>query len=179
MPDPEKYHAGSPAKGEPVFLAIGRLRSAHGVHGEINLEIWTDFPERIKAGNSLYLGDDRQEVIVTAVRGKNRLLLLSLQGYDVRESVNTLRNQIVYTQTANLPKLPPGQYYHHELVGLHVVDENDVEIGMIQDILVTGANDVLVLSDHGKELLIPLIKDVVLSIDLTAGLVKVKPPNWD
>jgi len=179
MPDPENNHAGSPFTGEPVFLAIGRLRSAHGVHGEINLEIWTDFPERIKTGSKLYLGEDHQEVTVTAVRGKNRLLLLSLQGYDVRESVNTLRNQIVYTQADNLPKLPHGQYYHHELVGLHVVDENGAEIGVIQDLLVTGANDVLVLSDHGKELLIPLIKDVVLSIDLTAGLVKVKLPHWD
>ena len=74
-------------------MAIGRLRSAHGIRGEITLEPWTDFPERIKRGSHLFLGEDHQEVVVTAVRGKDNLLLLSLEGYDVRETVNELRNQ--------------------------------------------------------------------------------------
>lgn len=160
-------------------MAIGRLRSAHGVHGEINLEIWTDFPERIKPDSRLYLGEEHVELTVTSVRSKNRLILLSFQGYDERESVNALRNHIVYTKTDNLPGLPHGQYYHHELVGLRVEDEHKTVIGEIKDILITGANDVFVIDDHGKELLIPFIKDVVLNIDLPAGQVTVKLPEWD
>ena len=160
-------------------MAIGRLRSAHGIRGEITLEPWTDFRERIKKGSHLFLGEDHQEVIVTDVRGKDRLMILSLQGYDVRETVNVLRNSVVYTQASSLPPLPKGQFYHHQLVGLHAVDENDTDIGTIREILKTGANDVFVIDNHGKELLVPMIKEVVLSIDPPAGLVRLKLQCWD
>jgi 16S rRNA processing protein RimM len=179
MPPRKRNPTGSPVTDEPVFLAIGRLRSAHGVRGEITLEPWTDFPERIKKGSHLFLGDDHQEVIVESVRGKDKLMILSLQGYEVRESVNLLRNSVVFTQTSTLPALPKGQYYHHQLIGLRAVDENGSEIGTIREILETGANDVLVIDDHGRELLFPMIKDVVLSIDLEAGLIRLKPQQWD
>lgn len=142
------------------------------------MEVWTDFPERIKPGSRLFLGEDHTEITVTAIRSKDRLLLLTLQGYDERDIVNSLRNQIVYTQTKNLPKLPQGQYYHHELVGLQVIDENGEDIGVIKAILETGANDVFVIDNQGKEILIPFIKSVILSIDQSAGFVKVKLPRW-
>lgn len=179
MPAQKRNPTGSPVTGEPVFLAIGRLRSAHGIRGEITLEPWTDFPERIKKGSHLFLGDDRQEVIVDAVRGKDKLLILSLEGYEVRESVNVLRNSVVFTKTSNLPTLPKGQYYHHQLIGLRAVDENGGDIGTIREILETGANDVLVIDDHGQELLAPMIKEVVLSVDLLAGLITLKLQKWD
>jgi 16S rRNA processing protein RimM len=179
MPAQKRNPTGSPVTDEPVFLAIGRLRSAHGIRGEITLEPWTDFPERIKKGSHLFLGDEHQEVIVTAVRGKNKLLILSLQGYDVRESVNVLRNNVVYTRTSSLPTLPKGQYYHHQLIGLRAVDENGSDIGTIREILETGANDVLVIATPGGELLAPMIKEVVLSVDLEAGLARLKLQQWD
>lgn len=180
MPAQKRNHtAGSPVTDEPVFLAIGRLRSAHGIRGEITLEPWTDFPERIKKGSHLFLGDEHQEVIVTAVRGKDKLMILSLEGYDVRESVNVLRNSVVFTRKSSLPALPKGQYYHHQLVGLRAVDGEGNDIGTIREILKTGANDVLVLDTPGGELLAPMIKEVVLSVDLEAGLARLKLQQWD
>jgi 16S rRNA processing protein RimM len=179
MPAQKRNPTGSPVTDEPVFLAIGRLRSAHGIRGEITLEPWTDFPERIKKGSHLFLGDDHQEVIVDAVRGKDKLLILSLEGYEVRESVNVLRNRVVFTKTSNLPTLPKGQYYHHQLIGLRAVDENGGDIGTVREILETGANDVLVIDDHGQELLAPMIKEVVLSVDLPAGQIALKLQKWD
>jgi 16S rRNA processing protein RimM len=179
MPAHKRNPTGSPVTSEPVFLAIGRLRSAHGINGEITLELWTDFPERIKRGSHLYLGDDHREVILTEVRSKDRFLLLSLEGYNVREAVNELRNNIVYTKTASLPALPKGQYYHHQLVGLQAVDESGQDLGTIKEILETGAKDVLVIDDRGKEILVPLIKDFVLAVDLPAGIIRLKPPTWE
>lgn len=143
------------------------------------MEPWTDFPERIKSGNLLYLGDEHLEVHITGMRGKDRLLLLKLGGYDERESVNTLRNLVVYTRKDELPPLPEGQYYHHELVGLQVVDENEQKLGTIRDILETGAKDVLVIINDDRELLVPLIEETILSIDLSAGKVKIRPQRWD
>ncbi len=179
MPAQKRNPTGSPVTDEPVFLAIGRLRSAHGVRGEITLEPWTDFPERIKKGSLLYLGDDHQEVIVDSVRGKDQLLILGLKGYEVRETVNVLRNSIVFTKTSSMPALPKGQYYQHQLIGLQAVNENGSDIGTVREILETGANDVLVIDTPGGELLVPIIKEVVLSVDIQAGLIRLKPQQWD
>ena len=179
MPTKKRIPTGSPVTDEPVFLAIGRLRSAHGVSGEITLEPWTDFPDRIKRGSHLFLGDSRQEVVVTDIRGKNTFLILSLEGYDVREAVNELRNSVVYTKSTGLPLLPEGQYYHHQLIGLQVVDEKGQKLGTVKELLVTGAKDVLVIEDQGRELMIPMVKDFVLAVDLSAGIIHVKPPAWE
>jgi 16S rRNA processing protein RimM len=179
MPAQKRKPTGSPVTSEPVFLAVGHLRSAHGIDGEITFDPWTDFPERIKRGSHLFLGDDHQEVIVTAVRSKDRLLLLSLQGYDVREAVNELRNSVVYTKTAEIPALPKGQYYHHQLVGLSALDESGKQLGTVRSILETGAKDILVIDNDGRELLVPMIKDFVLEIDLAAGIIRLKPPTWE
>jgi 16S rRNA processing protein RimM len=179
MPTKKRIPTGSPVTDEPVFLAIGRLRSAHGVSGEITLEPWTDFPERIKRGTHLFLGEDHQEVVVTSIRGKNTLLILALEGYDVREAVNELRNSVVYTKTTGLPALPEGQYYHHQLIGLQAVDEAGHKLGIVKELLETGAKDVLVIEDQGRELLVPMVKDFVLEVDLTKGIIHLKPPAWE
>lgn len=179
MSTQKRNPAGSPLNGEPVFLAIGRLRSAHGVKGEITFEPWTDFPERIKKGSHLFLGDEHQEVVVTGIRSKDRLLILGLQGYDVRETVNALRNNIVYTQTAKIPALPKGQYYHYQLIGLHAIDEKGSDLGIVREILETGANDVFVIDNAGKEMLVPMIKEVVLAVDLQSKEIKLKLQEWE
>jgi 16S rRNA processing protein RimM len=179
MPTKKRIPTGSPVTDEPVFLAIGRLRSAHGVSGEITLEPWTDFPERIKRGSHLFLGDEHQDVVVTAIRGKDRLLILSLEGYDVREAVNELRNSVVYTKTTGLPVLPEGQYYHHQLIGLQAVDEKGQKLGKVKELIETGAKDVLVIEDQGRESLIPMAREFVLDVDLAKGVIRLKPPTWE
>jgi len=179
MPAKKRTPTGSPVTSEPVFLAIGRLRSAHGVSGEITLEPWTDFPERIQPGSHLFLGDDHQEVVLSAIRGKDTLLILTLEGYHVREVVNELRNNVVYTKSTGLPVLPDGQYYHHQLVGLLAQDEAGQPLGIVKEILETGAKDVLVIQNNGQELLVPMVKDFILEVDLPKGIIRLKPPAWE
>lgn len=166
--------AGSPQPGEPFFVAVGKLHRPHGVHGEINMELYTDFPERLRKGSLLYAGDDRKELILTHRRWHQDNLLIMVDGYTTPESVGELRNQIVYVQAAGLPSLPEGEYYHHQLIGLEVVDEAGRTLGLVTEILETGANDVLVVrSDIGRELLLPIIDDVVLEIALAERLIRV------
>lgn len=178
MSPSKKSTAGSPSDGEPVFLAIGRLRSAHGVSGEITMEVWTDFPERIKIGSTLFLGETHDTVLVESIRTKGRFLLLGFDGYDDRDQVNQLRNSIVYKQGAGIPSLPEGEYYHHQLIGMKIVTESGETLGKVIEILETGANDVLVVDQNGVELLLPVIKDVIIKVDLPAGEIKVRLPRW-
>ncbi|HWQ46061.1 MAG TPA: ribosome maturation factor RimM, partial [Longilinea sp.] len=89
------------------------------------------------------------------------------------------RNQLLYVTTADLPKLPDGEYYHHQLIGLKVQDEAGVLIGVLADIIETGANDVYVVqNDAGKEVLLPALKNIVISVDLQQGVMVVHPPEW-
>jgi 16S rRNA processing protein RimM len=166
---------GSSVPGEPGFLAVGKLRRPHGVHGDILMEVLTDFPERLQAGKTLYLGDAHTPLELISIRHHQDLLILHFSGYSSPEQVSDLRNMIVYVLTQEVPPLPEGDYYQHQLIGLLVVNEQGEVIGTIQEILETGANDVLVTrTPSGKELLIPVIDSVMLNIDLPQRQVQVR-----
>ncbi len=171
---------GSPVSSEPVFLAIGKLRRPHGVHGEIQMEVWTDFPQRLKRLITVYVGPDYRPMTLIHIRMHGQLLLLSFDGFTTPEEVGQLRNQVVYTHTKSLPKLPEGEYYHHQLIGLRVVDEAGQVLGSLSEIIVTGANDVYVVrAQNGAEHLMPAIEDVILGVDLKKGEMRVRPQNWE
>lgn len=159
--------SGSPSKGEPVYLAVGLLRKPHGVHGEILMEVYTDFPERLNDGTTVLLGGKHKPATIRHIRHHNDGLLLSFDGVETPESAGLLRNQMVYVKTATRPALPAGQYYHHQVIGMTVVDDSGNELGRLTEIIETGANDVYVVSSGaGKELLLPSIKQVVLDVDV-------------
>jgi 16S rRNA processing protein RimM len=162
--------AGSPVEGEPLFLVVGKLRHSHGLHGEILMEVITDFPERIRQGKTLHIGESHQPMRVAGLRVHGGNLLLAFEGIDTPEAAGQLRNQWVYVPADDRPALSEGEYYHHQLLGLQVISEDGLELGKITSILETGANDVYVVqSESGKEALLPAIESVILTIDLKKG----------
>jgi 16S rRNA processing protein RimM len=159
--------AGSPLSGEPVFLVVGKFRHSHGLRGEILMEVVTDFPERIQKGRILYIGESHQPMVVSGRRIHAGNLLLSFDGINTPEAAGRLRNEWVYVPTQDSLPLPDGEYYHHQILGLQVLTEDGAVLGMISDILVTGANDVyMVRSQSGQQILLPAIQSVILEIDL-------------
>jgi 16S rRNA processing protein RimM len=171
---------GSPQKGEPEYVLVGKLQRSHGVTGEIVLGITTDFPERINRGKLIYLGGDHSPIMISGARPFHQNMLITLEGIHNREEAAELTNLEVFVKTDELPALSDGQYYHHQLVGLKAVVEEGTEIGTLTEIMETGANDVYVVTDSsGKETLLPAIDDVILRIDLTAKKIVIKPPEWE
>ncbi len=174
------HESGSPQSGGPVFLAVGKLQRTHGVKGEIIMEVLTDFPDKITPGMNLFIGSRHKEYQVASVRPSAEKMLISFSGLTDCDQVSILRNQLVYIKTADANQLPEGEFYHHEIVGMQVVDENGQPIGSIQEILVTGANDVYVVFDEdGKEILLPAIRSVVLSINKQSKRMVVRLPEWE
>lgn len=177
--DQRKRNAGSPKSGEPAFLAVGKLRRPHGIHGEIVMEVLTDFPERLRTGRQVLIGESHLPVKIAGVRWHNQLMLICFDGYPDRTSVELFRNQLVVIPVQELPKLPEGQYYQHEIIGLRVVNQSGLEMGVVEQILVTGANDVyLVRGVDGGEILLPAIDEVIRSVDLTTKTMIVAPQEW-
>ena len=180
--DPERdtHNTASPVRGEPVFLAVGRLRHAHGLQGEISMELYTDFPERLRPGTQVYIGDSHKPLRITRSRMKDKLMLLTFEGYQDCDQVNVFRNEMVYSRSDKLPSLSEGQYYHHQLLGLRVLDETGAELGTLSEILETGANDVYVVRSPGRpELLLPAIESVIIKVDLEKGSIISRPPEWE
>jgi 16S rRNA processing protein RimM len=101
-------------------------------------------------------------------------MLVTFEGYQSREGVAELRNQLVHVSAADRPPLPEGEYYHHQLLGLQVIDESEQPLGWLDQILTTGANDVYLVRDQaGGERLIPATDEVVLDIDLERKIIRV------
>jgi 16S rRNA processing protein RimM len=138
------------------------------------MEVLTDFPERLIPGTTLYLGPAHQPAILLSRRWHKENLLVAFEGYPGREQVAVLRNQLVQVRADDRPLLPEGEYYHHQLIGLQVLDEAGNILGKLVEILVTGANDVYVVrGSAGKEILLPAIESVILDVNLERGLMKV------
>lgn len=160
-----KEPSGSP-DGEPVYLTIGFLRRPHGLRGEIMMDLHTDFPERMKSGRKLLVGEDYKPVTLAGARPHQAGMLVKFKGIDTPEDAGQFRNQWVYIKSSEVPQLPEGKIYQHELFGFQVVDENGQLLGELVEILETGANDVYVVrNDSGGEILLPAIPSVVLDID--------------
>ncbi len=179
--------AGSPSAGEPALLAVGKIRRPHGLAGEALVKIYTDFPERLTPNTVVFAGESHQPLTIRHCRTHKDRLLLTFEGIATPEQVGHLRNQILHIPAVDRPPLPEGEYYHHQIIGLRVVDESGQELGQLTEILETGANDVYVVkrSDPqpagasrrtgagGRELLLPAISEVVLDVDLSRKTMRV------
>ena len=169
----QKDLSGSPT-GEPLYLSVGFLRRPHGLQGEIIMDLHTDFPERMKVGRKLFIGEAYQPVTLTSVRPHQTGLLVKFKDIETSEEAGKYRNQWVFIKAKDAPPLPDGQIYQYKLIGFKVVDENETPLGTVVEILETGASDVYVVRDEaGKEILLPAIPSVILDLDDAHGLLKV------
>jgi 16S rRNA processing protein RimM len=165
--------SGSP-DGEPVYLTVGFLRRPHGIRGEIVMDLHTDFPERLKRGRKLLVSEDHTSLTIQSVREHQKGVLIKFDGIDTPEDAGKFRNQWVYVKASDVPPLPEGKLYQHELFGFKVVDENDNPLGELVEIIETGANNVYVVKDgSGRELLLPAIPSVILDVDAERRLMRV------
>jgi 16S rRNA processing protein RimM len=167
--------AGSPVSSEPAFLVVGKLRRPHGLRGEILMEVITDFPERLRKGVKVYVGDEKSPMQIRSRRVHGQGLLMGLEGYSTPEEAGELRNQLVYVSAHDRPPLPEGEYYHHQLLGLRVITEEGLELGLLHEILSTAANDVYVVRPQPgaegvpAEILLPAIESVIRNVNLERG----------
>ncbi|MCS6827408.1 MAG: ribosome maturation factor RimM [Caldilinea sp.] len=162
------------------FLAVGHIVGVHGLRGEVKLESYTDFPERFAPGERLRLGDDLVEVEIASVRPHKKFLLIRFEGVVDRTAAEQLRGLWLFVAEEEAAELEEGAYWIHDLIGLEVREESGERLGELVDVLVTGANDVYVV--HGeqgaaREILLPAIPEVVLNVDLAAGVMTVRLPE--
>ena len=157
-------------------VVIGRVGAAHGIHGDLRIIPLTDFPERFSALREVMVGDELLHVAHVKPQGKN--FLMRFREYTVREDAQRLTGRLLTVARAEAAPLDEGEYYVFDIVGLTVYDEEDNELGSVENVLRTGSNDVYaVRSEDGRELLIPALRAVVQSIDVPSGRMTVRLPE--
>ena len=159
------------------FLEVGEIVGTHGVRGEMRVNPWCDSPAFLKKFKKLYLDEKGEKCLdVKSAREHSTVALLQVDGIDTVEKAQAMRNKVLYIKREDA-KIPKGNYFIAELIDCTVydADEEDKVYGVLTDVSMTGANDVWHIEKDGKEYLIPAIKDVVISVDVEAGIVKIRP----
>jgi 16S rRNA processing protein RimM len=161
---------------EPRFLAIGRIIRPHGVHGEMAVEVLTDFPERFDSIEVVYVGDALEATAwqVRATRWNKNRILLKLQGCEDRTAAERLHGLLVQIPIEEAMPLPEDEYYAYELIGLDVMTVEGENLGRVSDVLFTTANDIYVVVGPRGQILLPAIADVIERVDLDAGQMVVR-----
>jgi 16S rRNA processing protein RimM len=162
---PRRDRSRTPS-GEAVrFLVVGRVLGPLGINGDVRVRLLTDFPGRFEHLQTVHLGDNLRPYRVGHARLEGGTVVLHLSGVDDAATAQSLANQDVQVPISEAVALPPDQFYVHEIVGLEVWTDAGRRLGNVVDVLRTGSNDVYVVRSGAQELLLPVIEDVVQSID--------------
>ena len=154
-------------------IAVGRINTTWGLGGHVKVTPLTSNQQRLQPGAVLLVRGEPHELLdVVYPRGYPCVLF---EGYEDPSAAAALRGTLIEIEEDALPALPDGEFYVHDLVGLAVVRSDGEQLGMLTEVVRTGANDVYVVRREGeRDVLIPAIPDIVLDVDLAAGLMRVE-----
>ena len=103
-------------------IVIGVVKGVRGLHGELRIEQMTDVPNRFDVGNKVFL--DQKEYTISSYRYDRNKLFIKLSGIDTRNKSEALKGMTLCIQDSDLIELPKGDYFHYQLIGIEVFDEN-------------------------------------------------------
>jgi 16S rRNA processing protein RimM len=163
-----------------VQLVVGRIARAHGVGGEVAVEVRTDSPElRFEPGSVIETEPpDRGPLTVERARWHSGRLLVAFAGVTDRTEAEALRNTMLVADSASSPTVDEDEYWDHELVDLAIVTADGFPLGSVEDVLHPPGADLLVVRrPDGGELLVPFVRAIVATVDLKARRVVVNLPE--
>lgn len=164
-------------------LTVGRVVKAHGIGGEIVVEIRTDDPDaRFAPGNALRgkasRGGGERDFVVESAREHGGRLLVRLAGITDRDAADALRGTLFVVDSDDLPPIDEADtYYDHELEGLHVRTITGRDVGVVAEVLHTAAGELLAVRRESGEALVPFVTAIVTSVSLDDGTIEIDPPE--
>ena len=152
------------------WLRVGVIASTHGIRGEVKVFPTTDDPARFKWLKDVILVTNRENIPleVTGVKFFKQFAILKFKGIDNINDIEMYKGCDLMVTRENAVPLEENEYYIADLIDMDVVNEEGEELGVLYDVMQTGANDVFVvkLKDTEKELLLPNIPSCVLNVDI-------------
>jgi 16S rRNA processing protein RimM len=166
-------------------LVVGRVVKAHGIGGEVVVEVRTDDPlDRFAPGTALRArarDKSERDYVVDSMREHGGRLLVRLEGVASRDAADALRGNLFVVDTADLPPIEdPDEFYDHQLEGLRVRTLSGVDVGTVAEVLHTPGGEILSVrpaQNDGQEVLVPFVSAIVTAVSLDEGLVEIDPPE--
>ena len=158
------------------LLQVGIITSTHGVRGEVKVYPTTDDPRRFRRLKEVVLdtGREKLNLEIEGVKFFKQFVILKFKGLDNINDIEKYRQKSLYVTRKNAVRLQSDEYFIADLIGLKVQDEDGTELGTVKDVIETGANDVYeVEMADGRSLLLPAIKQCILSVDVENGMMRV------
>jgi len=170
--------AETDAEAGQALIVVGRITGVYGVRGWVRLASFTDPMENLLAYRPWLIEDlgQRRELIVHEVRRQGKGFVARIDDCDDRDEALRYAGRDLCMPAERLPQAEEDEYYWFELEGLKVVNTDGVELGTVDHLFATGANDVMVVKAGPRERLLPFIADVIVEVERGARLIKV---NWD
>lgn len=158
------------------FFRVGVITTTHGVHGEVKVFPTTDDPQRFKKLKQVILdnGKERRELDITSVKFFKNLVILKFKDLDNMNDVEKYKNADLLVTRENAVPLKEGEYFIADLIGLKATSDEGEDLGVLTDVIQTGANDVYVFSKEGmQDLLVPKIPVCIKDVNIEAGTIMV------
>ncbi|SFO84532.1 16S rRNA processing protein RimM [Amycolatopsis arida] len=163
-------------------VAVGRVAKAHGIGGELAVDVRTDVPEERFAAGAVLTGRARDgdtcRLTVAAARPHGGRLLVRFAEVTDRAGAESLRGVLLLADTADLPPTDdPDEFYDHELEGLRAELADGTVVGRVREVVHTPGGELLALDRDGGEALVPFVRAIVPVVDLPGGRVVLDPPE--
>lgn len=158
-------------------IVIGKIVNVVGLKGEVKVYSYAEEPDRFERLEKIFLGTEEKntEYVVTKVRYKGDMVILTLDGVTDRNAAEALKGLMVLMDEADLEELPEGVYYIKDLIGMKVVSDSGVELGTLKDINTNTAQRVYEVARPGKpDILIPGVDEFILDTDMDNRVITVK-----
>ena len=155
------------------WIAVGEIMGTFGPRGDLRVKPLARNPGRFRELRTVYIGDERRPAAVLHRRPYGEGVILRLETVTTRDEARALYGEFLYVPESEAVKLPEGEYFVHQIIGLTVVTTEGQTLGTVRDVVETGSNDVYVVRGGGKEVLLPALKDVIKRVDLDARTMEV------
>jgi 16S rRNA processing protein RimM len=162
------------------MAVVGRIARAHGIRGQVIVNVETDFPEeRFQPGAELFV--DRagrvEPLVVSAVRFQRERPVLTIAGVETMNDAEALAGCELRVPLDRLAKLPPHTFYRHDLIGCRVETVDGSPVGTVGDVEGDVGRSRLVIACERGEVLVPLVADIVRTIDPVGKRIVIAPPD--
>jgi len=155
------------------LIVVGKITRAHGVRGEVSVLVLSETRDRFDLGSTLHLEDGRSLTVERTRLDRGRLLVV-FGGVDNREAAMKLGGEFLFISSTDLPELPEGSWWPHQIEGCAVFTEEGKSLGVVTEVVNTPANDIWVTREGATEVLIPALNDIVVSVDVPAKRIIVR-----
>ncbi|MCA1839333.1 MAG: ribosome maturation factor RimM [Actinomycetota bacterium] len=160
-------------------MLVGKVQKAHGLKGQVSVEITSDDPSRFKQGSSFIAGSGSEatQLSITEVSMHQGRALVKFEGIDSREQADAIRGTLLFVTSDELRDQRDGEFWEHELVGMRVLTRDGVDIGVMTEVLSRTEQDLWKVTANGKEILLPASRAIIVEVDRGSRRIIVELPH--